>query len=221
MVRGMQVEIWSDVACPFCYIGKRSFEDALGRFAHRDEVEVTWRSFQLDPTAPPSVEGGLDELLARKYGRTLEQAREMNRGVAEMAAGVGLDYHLEDAKPGNTFDAHRIIHLGRAHGRGPEVKERLLRAYFVEGELLSDHGTLARLAEEAGLDRAEAEEVLASDRYADDVRADYDAAQQLGLSGVPAFVLDRRFLVTGAQPADAFLTALERAWEGRAPAPAG
>jgi predicted DsbA family dithiol-disulfide isomerase len=211
----MKVEIWSDVACPFCYIGKRSFEDALGRFEHADDVEVTWRSFQLDPSMPAAVDGGLDELLARKYGKTPEEARAMNQRVVDMAAGVGLAYRLDRAQPGNTLDAHRLLHLARERGLGDEVKERLLRGYFVEGELLSDHATLARLGAEAGLDADEAGRVLAGDAYAEAVQAEAAEAQQLGLGGVPAFVLDRRLLVSGAQPADALLGALQQAWDGR------
>jgi predicted DsbA family dithiol-disulfide isomerase len=211
----MKVEIWSDVVCPFCYIGKRSFEDALGRFEHRDDVEVQWRSFQLDPTMPRSVEGGLDQLLARKYGRSLEEAQAMNARVTDMAAGVGLEYHLERARPGNTRDAHRVLHLARDRGRESELLERLLHGYFGEGERLSDHPTLVRLATEAGLDAAEVEEVLAGDAYAEAVEAEGDEAHDLGLGGVPAFVLDRRLLVSGAQPAEALLGALEQAWEGR------
>ena len=212
----MKVEIWSDVACPFCFIGKRSFEDALERFEHRDDVEVTWRSFQLDPSAPAGSDHGLDELLARKYGRTIEQARQMNNQVTQMAAGVGLEYHLDRARPSNTFDAHRLIHLGRAHGIADAVKERLLRAYFTEGELLSDHETLVRLGAEVGLDADEAREALASDRFAAAVREELVEAHDLGLQGVPAFVFDRRSQVTGAQPADLFLQALQRAWAASA-----
>lgn len=214
----MKVEIWSDVACPFCYIGKRSFEDALSRFAHRDEVEVAWRSFQLDPTMPPVVEGGLDGLLARKYGRSLEEARQMNARVMGMAADVGLAYELDRAQPGNTLDAHRALHLARARGLQDELNERLLRAYFVEGALLSDHATLVGLAAEVGLDPDEVERTLAGDAFEDTVRAEGDEAHDLGLGGVPAFVLDRRMLVTGAQPADALLAALEQAWEANAAA---
>lgn len=214
----MKVEIWSDVACPFCYIGKRSFEDALARFEHRDEVDVAWRSFQLDPTMPPSVEGGLNALLAKKYGRSLEEARGMNERVTGMAADVGLTYDLDRALPGNTLDAHRLLHHARARGRESELLERLLRAYFAEGELLSDHPTLVRLATDAGLDPDEAAQALASGAFADEVRAEGDEAHDLGLGGVPAFVFDRRLLVSGAQPADALLQALGQAWEGRAAA---
>lgn len=211
----MKVEIWSDVACPFCYIGKRSFEQALARFEHRDEVEVQWRSFQLDPTAPDRVEGGLNALIAKKYGRTEDEAREMNGRVIEMAAGFGLEYDFDRAQPSNTRDAHRLLHLARAHGGEDEAEERLFRAYFVEGERLSDHATLVRLGEEVGLDRAEIERVLTGDDLGDAVDAEVAEAQGLGLSGVPAFVLDRRLLVSGAQPPEALLGALTQAWETR------
>jgi predicted DsbA family dithiol-disulfide isomerase len=211
----MKVEIWSDVACPFCYIGKRSFEQALEGFEHRDEVEVEWRSFQLDPTAPDRVEGGLNALIAKKYGRTEDEAREMNGRVIEMAAGFGLEYDFDRAQPSNTRDAHRLLHLARAHGLEDEAEERLFRAYFVEGERLSDHETLARLGEEVGLDRAEIGRVLAGDDLGDAVDAEVAEAQGLGLSGVPAFVLDRRLLVSGAQPPEAIRGALEQAWQTR------
>jgi predicted DsbA family dithiol-disulfide isomerase len=211
----MKVEIWSDVACPFCYIGKRSFEQALARFEHRDEVDVEWRSFQLDPTAPEKVEGGLNALIAQKYGRTEDEAREMNQRVIDMAAGFGLEYDFDRAQPSNTRDAHRLLHLARAHGHEDEAEERLFRAYFVEGERLSDRPTLVRLGEEVGLDRAEVERVLAGDDLGDAVDAEVAEAQGLGLSGVPAFVLDRRLLVSGAQPPEAILGALAQAWETR------
>jgi predicted DsbA family dithiol-disulfide isomerase len=211
----MKVEIWSDVACPFCYIGKRSFEQALEGFEHRDEVEVEWRSFQLDPTAPEKVEGGLNALIAKKYGRTEDEAREMNARVIEMAAGFGLEYDFDRAQPSNTRDAHRLLHLARAHGLEDEAEERLFRAYFVEGERLGDHATLARLGEEVGLDRAEVERTLAGSDLGEAVDAEVAEAQGLGLSGVPAFVLDRRLLVSGAQPPEAIRGALTQAWETR------
>jgi predicted DsbA family dithiol-disulfide isomerase len=209
----MKVEIWSDVACPFCFIGKRTFEDALSRFEHRDDVEVTWRSFQLDPTMPAEPQGGLNDLIARKYGKTIDEAREMNARVIGMAEGVGLHYDFERARPSNTLDAHRVIQLAAVHGLADAAEERLFRAYLEEGELLSDHATLVRLAEEIGLDRAETERVLAGEEYADAVTAEVTEAQELGLSGVPAFVLDRRLLVSGAQPPEAILGALQQAWE--------
>lgn len=220
----MKVEIWSDVACPFCYIGKRQLETALERFEHRDEVEVEWRSFQLDPSMPERIDGNMDEFLAQKLGRTPEQAREMNARVISMAESVGLDYDFDRAQPSNTFDAHRLIHLGAAHGRQDAVKERLLSAYFTEGARLSDHETLVRLGEQVGLDGDEIRATLAGDAYAAAVRAEAAEAQQLGLGGVPAFVFDRAFLVSGAQPAEALHQALQQAWERQAeaapPAPA-
>ncbi|WP_210491708.1 DsbA family oxidoreductase [Patulibacter sp. SYSU D01012] len=215
----MELEIWSDVACPFCYIGKRQIEAALERFDHRDDVQVRWRSFQLDPTTPKVVDGTIDELLATKYGRSVEEAHEMNARVIGMAEGVGLRYDFDALKPSNTYDAHRVIQLARERGVQDAVKERLLRGYFVEGERLSDHATLARLAGDAGLDAAEVAGVLADERaYAADVDADLELAREFGLSGVPSFVIDRRYLVTGAQPADALLSALDQAWAERQPA---
>jgi predicted DsbA family dithiol-disulfide isomerase len=209
----MKVEIWSDVACPFCFIGKRTFEDALSRFEHRDDVEVTWRSFQLDPTMPAAPQGGLNDLIARKYGKTVEEARAMNARVIGMAEGVGLHYDFDRARPSNTLDAHRVIQLAATHGLADAAEERLFRAYLEEGELLSDHATLVRLAEEIGLDGAEVQRVLAGDEYTDAVAAEVTEAQELGLGGVPAFVLDRRLLVSGAQPPEAILGALQQAWE--------
>ncbi|MGX6450029.1 DsbA family oxidoreductase [Patulibacter sp. S7RM1-6] len=214
----MELEIWSDVACPFCYIGKRQLEAALGRFEHRDEVQVRWRSFQLDPTTPKVVEGTIDEVLAEKYGNTVAEAHEMNARVVGMARTVGLEYDFDALKPSNTYDAHRVIQLARERGVQDAVKERLLRGYFVEGERLSDHATLARLAGDAGLDAAEVERVLADGTYAEEVDVDLGLARELGLTGVPSFVLDRRYLVTGAQPAEALLAALDEAWAAREPA---
>ena len=156
----MDVEIWSDIACPWCYIGKRRFEAALARFEHRDEVRVTWRSFELDPSAPREREGDRAERLAEKYGMTLEQAQAAERQLTEAAAGEGLDFRFDIARSGRTFDGHRIIHLAAEHGRQDAMKERLLRAYFTEGELIGDHETLVRLAAEVGLPEDEVRETL-------------------------------------------------------------
>jgi predicted DsbA family dithiol-disulfide isomerase len=148
----VEVEIWSDVACPWCYIGKRRFETALADFEHRDEVRVRWRSFELDSEAPNEREGDRAEHLARKYGMTLEQARAAEQQLTDVAAGEGLDFRFDIARDGNTFDAHRVVHLAESHGLQDAMKERLLRAYFTGGELLSDHDTLVRLATEVGLE---------------------------------------------------------------------
>ena len=216
----MRVEIWSDVVCPWCYVGKRRFEAALAGFAHRDAVEVHWRSFELDPRAPRVREGDRVEHLAAKYGVTREQAEAMERTIREAAQSVDLELRLDRARGGNTFDAHRLLHLAAAHDRGDAVKERFLRAYFVEGEPIGDPAALARLAVEAGLPAAEVDEVLAGDRYADAVRADEATAQAYGATGVPFFVIDETYGISGAQPPEVFTNVLERAWSETHPEPA-
>ena len=159
----MNVEIWSDVACPWCYIGKRRFESALAHFAHREQVEVTWRSYQLDPRAPHNPQKTVNEVLAQKYGVSLSQAAAMNERVSAIAAQEGLEYHLEQARYGNTFDAHRLIHLAATHGLQQEAEERLFKAYFTEGRALGDAGTLVQLVSELGIDGDEVHAVLSSD----------------------------------------------------------
>lgn len=210
----MEVEIWSDVACPWCYVGKRRFERAMGEFEHSGDVSVVWRSFELDPDAPAEVPGLSTELLARKYGVPLQQAEEMNAHLTGLAAGEGLDYKLGDQRLGSTFDAHRLIHLARARGMQDEMKERLLRARLVEGQLVSDPDVLVACAVEVGLDQQEAREVVAGDRYGDEVRADERTAQELGIAGVPMFVVDRRLGASGAQPPELLLELLRRGWSG-------
>ena len=216
----MNVEIWSDIACPWCYIGKRRFEAALEQFEHRDDVNVTWRSFELHPDAPHERTGDRAERLAEKYGMTVEQAREAELRLTSAAAGEGLPFRFDIARSGNTFDGHRLVHLAEAHGLQDERKERLLRAYFTEGELMSDHDTLVRLAGEVGLDEREVRELLAGDRYADAVRADERSAGELGISAVPTFVIDRKLGASGAQPPDALLDLLRQGWAKRSPASA-
>jgi predicted DsbA family dithiol-disulfide isomerase len=213
----MDVEIWSDIACPWCYVGKRRFEAALARFEHRDEVRVTWRSFELDPEAPREREGDLVSLLARKYGMTVEQARDGQRQLTDGAAGEGLDFHFELARSGTTFDGHRLVHLAAEHGLADAMKERLLHAYFSEGELIADHVALARMAAEVGLAVDEVRETLASDRFADEVRADEELARRFGISAVPTFVVDRSLGGSGAQPPEALLDLLRAGWERRVP----
>lgn len=209
----MHVEIWSDVACPWCYVGKRRFEAALERFGGADAVEVTWRSFELDPEAPASVPGTAAEHLAAKYGRTLEEARGMNAQLTEVAAGEGLRYRLDDARLGSTFDAHRLLQLAGERGRQAELEERLFAARQCEAELVSDHEVLVRLATEVGLDADEVRAVLASDAYADAVREDERTGAALGISGVPTFVVEREIGVSGAQPAEVLLQLLEEGAE--------
>jgi predicted DsbA family dithiol-disulfide isomerase len=216
----MNVEIWSDIACPWCYVGKRRFEAALARFEHSDDVHVTWRSFELDPGAPHEREGDRAERLAEKYGMTVEHAREMERQMTETAAGEGLDFRFDIARSGTTFDGHRLIHLAGEHGLQDAMKERLLRAYFGEGELMSDPDTLVRLAGEVGVAEDEVREMLAGDRFAEEVREDERMAQAFGISAVPTFVVDRKLGASGAHPPEALLRLLDEGWTRREPAPA-
>jgi predicted DsbA family dithiol-disulfide isomerase len=176
---------------------------------------VTWRSFELDPDAPHEQEGDRAARLAAKYGMTIEQAHDAGRRITEVAAGEGLDFHFDIARSGNTFDAHRVVHLAAEHGLADAMKERLLRAYFTEGELVSDHRTLVRMAIEVGIAEEEAREVLATERYAEEVRGDELLAGQLGIGAVPTFVMDRAFGTSGAQDPSALLDLLRRGWEAR------
>jgi predicted DsbA family dithiol-disulfide isomerase len=211
----VNVEIWSDIACPWCFVGKRRFEAALAEFEHRDEVTVTWRSFELDPAAPHEQQGERAAHLAEKYGVSVERAREMEQSMAETAAGDGLAFDFDKARSGNTFDGHRLVHLADGHGLQDAMKERLFSAYLEQGELISDHETLTRLAGEVGLPADEVAQTLASDRFAQDVRADERTAGSLGISGVPFFVVDRAIGASGAQPPAALLQLLEQGWEAR------
>ncbi len=209
----LTVDIWSDVVCPWCYIGKRRFEAALEQFEHRDDVTVLWHSFELDPEAPPVAEGRSAERLAAKYGMTVEEAAGRQAEITTLAAQDGLTYDLAESRGGNTFDAHRLIHLAAEHRLGDAAMERLMRAYFSEREAIGDRETLQRLAVEAGLPAEEVREVLEGERYADAVRADERAATQIGIRGVPFFVLGRKYGVSGAQPAEVLLQALQQAWD--------
>jgi predicted DsbA family dithiol-disulfide isomerase len=208
----MKVEIWSDVVCPWCYIGKRRFETALAGFEHRDEVTVIWRSFQLDPNAPTSADGDPLDRLVAKYGMSRADAERAQARVTATAATVGLDFHLDRARSGNTFDAHRLLHHALSAGKQSEFKERLMAAYFVDGEAVGEPEVLARLATEVGLEGSAVREVLASDAFSAEVREDELEARRLGISGVPFFVIDRTYGVSGAQPSELMLSTLERAW---------
>jgi predicted DsbA family dithiol-disulfide isomerase len=208
----MKVEIWSDVVCPWCYIGKRRFESALAAFPHRDDVEVIYRSFELDPTARIESGQSVTERLAEKYGVSVAQATAMNARVTGLAAGEGLEYHLEKARHANTVKAHRLIHFAASKGQQDAVLERVMTAYFSEGENIGETETLVRLAAEAGLDADEARAALEGDAYTDAVRADERRARMLGINGVPFFVVDERYGVSGAQPAELLLQVLEESW---------
>jgi predicted DsbA family dithiol-disulfide isomerase len=205
----VKIEIWSDVVCPWCYIGKRRLEHALGEFEHADDVEIAWRSFQLNPDTPPGPAGPTREYQVQRFG---PQASQMTGRVAALGRDEGLDLNFDTSLTVNTLDAHRLLHLAADLGVGDAAKERLLRAHFTEGADLSDPETLVRLAGEAGVDADRAREVLAGTEYADAVRADIELAQAFGATGVPFFVIDRKYGISGAQPAEAFLQALRTAY---------
>ncbi len=208
----MQVQVWSDVVCPWCYVGKRNLERALADFAHADDVHVEWRSYELDPEAPLRRPGSYVERIARKYGLSVSEARARMARIISVGADAGIDFRFDDAQPGNTFDAHRLLHLARTLGVQDELKERLFAATFTEGQPIGDRDALVKLALEAGVPEADARRVLESREYADAVRNDEVEAMELGVRGVPFFVIDGRYGVSGAQPPDVMLGVLERAW---------
>lgn len=209
----MKIEAWSDVICPWCYIGKRRLELALAKFPHWENVQVIWRSFELDPNSPRQLPGTLEEMLAQKYGVSPQEAAAMNARVTEVAKEVGLEYRLANAHPGNTFDAHRLLHFAASKQLGDGAAERLMHAYFSESLAVGDHAALARLAPEFGIAENEALTMLKSDAYAKDVRADEARAANFGVTAVPFFLIDENVAVSGAQPVEVFASALQQAWE--------
>ena len=208
----VQIEIWSDVVCPWCYIGKRRFERALEQFEHRDGIEVVYRSFELDPAAPRGTTRPTVDVLAGKFGMPVPRVEQMQREMEQRAAADGLEFRLDELHSGNSRDAHRLIHFAKAEGKQAELVERLHRAYFTERASVFDPARLTELAADAGLDRADAETVLQSDRFAADVEQDERLARELGISGVPFFVVDRRYAVSGAQPVEVFQDVLRQVW---------
>ncbi|REE56475.1 putative DsbA family dithiol-disulfide isomerase [Paenibacillus taihuensis] len=213
----MKVEIWSDIMCPFCYIGKRRFEAGLEQFAHKDEVEVIFRSFQLDPNASKDPDHDVYGLVAKKYGVSREQSIQMHAGLVQQAAALGLEYNFDHAVPANSFDAHRLIHFGAAHGKRTEVAELLFKAYFTDSKHIAKLETLKGIAAEAGLDPEALEAALNSDAYKQEVLAECAEANQLGANGVPFFVINRKYAVSGAQQSDVFLDVLNKSWEEEKP----
>jgi predicted DsbA family dithiol-disulfide isomerase len=211
----VKVDIWSDIVCPWCAIGRARFETALADFPQRDEVRVQWRSFELDPHAPREYPEPLAEHLAAKYGVSVEQAHDMHRNMTEVAAADGLELHFDRARSGNTFDAHRLLHHALAAG-GPDLQDRLkgqlFRSYLTDGDPIGDPDELVRIAERAGLDAGECRAVLDGDKYGDAVRDDEARARGYGITGVPFFVIDDKYGVSGAQPALALRQALDTAW---------
>jgi len=210
----MRVDIWSDVVCPWCYVGKARFEKALAAHPRQDETEVVYHAFELDPSSPAGPRGETNlEMLSKKFGLTPEQARQADGQVAALARAEGLAFDSE-RPAGNTFDIHRVIHLGLAEGVQPELVSAVNEAYFGQAEQVFDPAVLTDVAARAGLGRAAVTEVLDGDRYAGEVRQDEAQARQLGISGVPFFVFDMRIGVSGAQPAELLTQALDQAWEG-------
>ena len=213
----MKVEIWSDFVCPFCYIGKRRFEQALAKFPHKNHVEVIYRSFELDPHAARDSKHDTHEMLAAKYGMSYEQAQAMTNNVAQQAAGVGLTFHFNTAIQTNTFDAHRLMYFAASHGKMHTMTERLLQAHFTDSEHIGNHKILVALAKEIGLDPNETANMLAGEEYAEEVRKDEQEARTIGVQGVPFFVINRKYAISGAQPSEVFLSALEKAWSEEQP----
>jgi predicted DsbA family dithiol-disulfide isomerase len=213
----MKIEIWSDVVCPWCYVGKRHLEQALAGFPRAGEVEIEWKSYELDPEAPLQRPGTYSDRLATKYGTSVAEARARMARIVTIGAAAGIDFRFDDARPGNTFDAHRLLHLAATAGVQDELKERFFAATFVEGRPIGDRETLVSLAVEVGVAEADARRVLETRDYAQDVRDDEVEAMEMGVQGVPFFVIDRRYAVSGAQPAAVLLESLERAWLDRSP----
>ena len=213
----MKIEIWSDVVCPWCYVGKRNLETALASFPHAAEVQVEWKAYELDPNAPAERPGSYVERIASKYGLPVGEARARMARIISVGAEAGIDFRFDSARPGNTFDAHRLLHHAAARGLQNELKERLFVATFTDGRPIGARHTLLEIAPEAGLDEDEARCVLEGEEYTDEVRADEAEAMQLGVQGVPFFVFDRRLAVGGAQPPEVMLQVLERVWRESQP----
>ena len=211
----LRIDVWSDVVCPWCAIGKAHLERALEGFDHRDRVDVVWRSFELDPGAPTTREGSYDALLARKYGTGEAGGRAMVTRLATAAERAGVEARFDLVRPTSTFDAHRLLHLAREHGRQGELKSRLVHAYLAEGALVSDPEVLERLAVEAGLDADDVRRTLGSQEHAHAVRADEAEAARREVTAVPTFLVDGRVVIPGAQSPESMLATLRRAWSRR------
>lgn len=213
----MKVEIWSDVMCPFCYIGKRKFENALAQFAHKDDVQIVWKGFQLNPDLETDPNKSVNQYLAEVKSWTLDYAKQMNDHVTDMAKQVGLTYQMDKAVLANSFDAHRFSSFAKKYGLQDAAEERLFKAYFTEGKNTADHDTLVELGVEIGLNAAEVRDMLNSDSCADDVRQDIYEAHQMNIKGVPFFVFNEKYGVSGAQDPALFLQVLNKTWEETMP----
>lgn len=209
----MKVDIWSDIRCPFCYIGKRKLEKALAQFPQKDKVEVEWHSFELDPSLKTKAGIPVYDYLAQRKGISLENSVQLHEQLSESARQVGLSYHFDKAVVANSFDAHRLVQLAKLNGLGDAAEERLFKAYYTEGKDISDHLTLIIIGDEIGLDGKAVKQMLNSDALTDEVRYDEKQAQELGINGVPFFVINDRYGVSGAQQPEVFLQTLEKAWQ--------
>ncbi|MBO1512067.1 DsbA family oxidoreductase [Metabacillus bambusae] len=206
----MLIEIWSDIVCPYCYIGKRRLEEALAKFQHKEEVKIEYRSFELNPDAKVHYDEDNVELLSKKYGTSKEQIKAMNLQLTEQAKEIGLTYHLDKIKATNTLNAHRLIQLAKQYGKENEMVERLFKAYFTEVRHVGETKTLIELASEIGLDQEKVQSMLNSNEYEVDVRVQEQEAQQIGVTGVPFYVINRKYAISGAQPSDVFLEVMEK-----------
>ncbi len=216
----MKIEVWSDFVCPFCYIGKRRLEMALDQFGHKNEVDVDYKAFQLDPTAPAHTDQSIYQALAQKFGTTEDQVKQMNQGLIEQASEIGLTYNYDTMKPTNTFDAHRLAKYAKTLGKEKELTEVLMKAYFTDSLNVGDHETLAHLAEQVGIERTDALDVLVDESaYADAVRSEQGTAHEIGVTGVPFFLINQKYAISGAQPLETFIGALEKIWEEDHPKP--
>jgi predicted DsbA family dithiol-disulfide isomerase len=213
----MKVEIWSDIVCPFCYIGKRKFEKALEAFTEKDKVEIVWRSFQLDPDMKYVPGQSLHEYLGKRKGVSTEQGKQMNDAMTKMAEEVGLEYNFDQAVINNTLDAHRLLHLAKTNGLQNEMKEELFRAYYTEGKNIGDAETLVQLGADVGLPPVEIRKMLKGSQYKEEVLQDQHIAAQVGARGVPFFVFNDKYAVSGAQPAEVFTQVLNKVWEEEKP----
>ncbi|WPU66862.1 DsbA family oxidoreductase [Peredibacter starrii] len=206
----IQIEVWSDINCPFCYIGKRHLEAALEKFSDKGDVVVEWKSFELDPMANPPKGANHHELLAKKYNKDVAWAKEMDKNLTDMARKSGLDFHMEKQVPANSFNAHRLIHLAKQNHLQDQMKERLLKAKFTEGKDIGDTEVLKLLGIELGLDQKELDELFSGNRFVTDVREDEEIATELGIRGVPFFVFNKKYGVSGAQPVEVFSEILDK-----------
>ena len=213
MENKMKVEIWSDIMCPFCYIGKRKFEIALAQFPHKDRVQLTWKSFQLAPEMKTQPGKNIHQFLSEHKGMRLEQAKEMNNHVTQLARQVGLIYNFDKSIVANSFNAHRFIHFAKQYDKQDEAEEILFRSYFTDGKNIDDYSTLIALGKEIGLNTTALKAGLENESHADDVRTDIYEAEQLGIRGVPFFVFNRRYAVSGAQESKAFLETLQQSFD--------